>query len=76
MAPNAECITMAKALRDSERIVLDRLCSGGDAGRLFGISNWAALYADAEESLLWESDEQAEPVVEPVSELGRSLGPA
>ena len=47
MAPNAECITMAKALRDSERIVLDRLCSGGDAGRLFGISNWAALYADA-----------------------------
>ena len=47
---SAACVEMAKALRDNERVVLGRLCSGGDAGRLFGIDNWAALMGEDEDA--------------------------
>lgn len=36
-----ECVALADAMRDSEMAVLERLCSGDEAGLLFELSGWA-----------------------------------
>ena len=35
------CVAVARALRLSEAIVLQQVCEGDNAGRMFGIKGWA-----------------------------------